>query len=372
MGTVSLRYVREFANDWLSLAGFRTQEGFHATFDSVTSNRNTDLLSYTQTVPTQAEGGAALWQHRQSKWNLTAGADVYRVEGASTDHLLPSGVRVGGGTQLQHGVYGQADVTLGWVKLFGGVRHSFAGEGSQFLSPSGGFVAGKKRLRARGSVYRSFRAPTLNELYRTFKAGNTTTEANAALLPETLWGAEAGFDWIGETSTFRVTGYRNALDNLITNVTLSSSPAAILRQRANAAAALSRGVEAEFRERLRNFTGELQYLYVESRYVTGFRVAQIPKHQGTAQLTYQRGGTLASAGLRTYSYQFDDDLNVYRLPGYASVQAVVRQHLARALSAEVTLENALNRQFYTAFTPTPNIGAPRLWRLGLRWDGRVR
>jgi len=45
---------------------------------------------------------------------------------------------------------------------------------------------------------------------------------------------------------------------------------------------------------------------------------------------------------------------------------------ARALSAEVTLENALNRQFYTAFTPTPNIGAPRLWRVGLRWDGRVR
>src|ERR1035438_1764988 len=272
MGTVSLRYVREFAHDWLSLAGFRTQEGFHATFDSVTSNRNIDTLSYTQAVPIQAEGGAALWQHRQSKWNLTAGADVYRVEGASTDHLPPRGVRVGGATQLQHGVYGQADVGLGWVKLFGEVRHSFAGEGSQFLSPSGGFVAGKKRLRARGSVYRSFRAPTLNELYRTFKAGNTPTEANAALPPETLWGAEAGFDWIGENSTFRVTAYRNVLDNLISNVTLSSSPTAIVRQRANAAAAVSRGVEADFRERLHNFTGELQYLYVDSRYVTGFRV----------------------------------------------------------------------------------------------------
>jgi outer membrane cobalamin receptor len=372
LGTVSLRYLREFTNDWLSLSGFYTQEGFHSTFDSVTGNRNTDLLSYTQTVPTGAEGGAALWQHHQSKWNVTAGADVYRVDSTDTDHLLPSGVRVGGGTQLQHGVYGQADVTLGWVKLFGGVRHSFAGGGSEFLSPSGGFVVGKKRLRARGSVYRSFRAPTLNELYRTFKAGNTTTEANAALLPETLWGAEAGADWIGETGTFRVTAYRNVLDNLITNVTLSSSPTAIVRQRANAAAALSRGVEAEYRERLRNFTGELKYLYVESRYVTGYRVAQIPKHQGTAQLTYLRGGTFASAGLRSYSYQFDDDLNVYRLPGYASLQFVIRQHLKRALSAEVTLENALNRQFYTAFTPTPNIGAPRLWRVGLRWDGRVR
>jgi outer membrane cobalamin receptor len=371
MGTVSLRFVREFTNDWVSLAGFRTQEGFHSTFDSVTGGRNIDSLSYRQTVPSHAEGGAALWQHHQSKWNIMAGADVYRVEGTSTDHLVPSGLRVGGGTQLQHGVYGQADATLGWVRLFGGVRHSFAGQGSQFLSPSGGFVAGKKRLRARGSVYRSFRAPTLNELYREFKAGNTTTKANPALLPETLWGAEAGVDWVGETGTFRVTAYRNALDKLITNVTLSSSAAAIVRQRANAAAALSRGVEAEFTERLRNFTGELKYLYVESRYVTGFRVAQIPKHQGTAQLTWLRGGTFASAGLRSYTYQFDDDLNAFRLPGYASAQFVIRRHLARALSAEATLENALDRQFYTAFTPTPNIGAPRQWRVGLRWDGRV-
>ena len=371
LGTLSLRYAREFTSDSFSLLGFHTREGFHATFDSVAAGRRTDSLTYSQTVPSEAVGGAALWQHHASRWNLLGGADVDRIEGTSTDHLLPSGLRVGGGTQLQHGVYGQADATLGWLKLFAGVRHSFAGEGSRFLSPSGGFVAGKKRLRARGSVYRSFRAPTLNELYRDFKVGNTTTKANPALLPETLWGAETGFDFVGENSTLRVTGYRNALDNLITNVTLSSSPTAIVRQRANAAAALSRGVEAEFRQRLRDFTGELKYLYVESRYVTGFRVAQIPKHQGTAQLTYNRGGTFASAALRTYSYQFDDDLNVYRLPGYASLQFVVHRRLARALSAEVTLENALNRQFYTAFTPTPNIGAPRLWHVGLRWDGRV-
>jgi outer membrane cobalamin receptor len=371
LGTVSLRYAREFTSDSFSLLGFHTRDGFHATFDSVTNNRNTDKLTYSQTVPSEAVGGAALWQHHEKKWNVTAGADVDRMEGASTDHLVPSGLRVGGGTQLQHGVFGQADATLGPVKLFAGLRHSFAGQDSRFLSPNGGFVVGKKSLRARGSVYRSFRAPTLNELYREFRAGNTDTLANPALLPEKMWGAEAGVDFVGENGTFRVTGYRNSLDGLITNVTLSNNGTAIVRQRANAAAAVSRGVEAEFRERLRNFTGELKYLYVESRYVTGFRVAQIPKHQGTAQLTYQRPGTLVSLGLRSYTYQFDDDLNAFRLPGYASAQFVVRQRLARSLSAEVTLENALNRQFYTAFTPTPNIGAPRLWRAGLRWDGRL-
>ena len=372
-GTVSLRYVHEFAHDWISLVGFHTQEGFHSTFTSVPAGRKTETLSYTQTVPSSAVGGAFLWQHHEMKWNLFGGADVNRVEGWDTDHLVPSGLRVAGGTQLQHGVYAQGDATLGPLKLFGGLRHSFTGQGGKtFLSPSGGFVAGKKNVRARGSVYRSFRAPTLNELYRTFKAGNTTTQANPLLIPETLWGAEVGADWVGENSTFRVTGFRNELNNLITNVTLSSSANAIVRQRANAAAALSRGMEADFRQRYGQFTGELQYLFVDSRYVTGFRVAQIPKHQGTAQVTWQRSGTLATVGLHSYAYQFDDDLNQFHLPGYATLQLVLRQHVARSLSAEATLENALNRQFYTAFTPTPNIGAPRLWRIGLRWDGKVR
>jgi outer membrane receptor protein involved in Fe transport len=228
-------------------------------------------------------------------------------------------------------------------------------------------VLGKKRLRARGSIYRSFRAPTLNELFRQFKTGNTTTLANPALVPETLWGAEAGVDWVGETSTFRVTAYRNELNNLITNVTLSSSATAIIRQRANAAAAVSHGVEADFRQRFHNLTGELHYLYSESRYVTGFRVAQVPKHQGTAQVLYQRPGTMVSAGVRVFSYQFDDDLNQFRLPGYATAQLVARQHIVRGLSGEFGLENALNRVFYTAFTPTPNTGSPRLVRVGLRW-----
>jgi outer membrane receptor protein involved in Fe transport len=372
LGTVSLRYVKEFTHDSFSLMGFHTREGFHSVFDSVTADRNTDRLSYTQTVPSDALGGAAMWQHHSATWNLLGGADVDRIGGTSTDHVSPTGSRIGGGVQLQHGVYTQADATLGPAKLFAGVRHSFAGQDSRFLSPSGGFALGRGRLRARGSIYRSFRAPTLNELYREFRAGNTDTLANPLLKPETLWGAEAGFDWVGEGSTLRVTAFRNSLDGLITNVTLSSSPTAIVRQRANAAAAVSRGFEADFRERWRHFTGELQYLYVESRYVTGFRVAQIPKHQGIAQLTYYREGTLASFAVRGYSYQFDDDLNQFRLPGYATAQFVLRQRVVGSLSGEVTLENALDRVFYTAFTPTPNIGAPRLVRVGLKWDGRLR
>jgi outer membrane cobalamin receptor len=386
LGDISLRYERQWAHDSLSLLGYYQTEGFHSTFSSINASRSTEKLTYQQTVPSSAEGGAAMWQHHESRWNLLAGSDVNRVEATDTDRLVPTGQRIGGGTQLQHGLFAQSDVTWGPARFFAGMRESFidgtnhypaagapAASDTRYFSPTAGAAIGHKSLRLRGSVYRAFRAPTLNELYREFRTGNTDTLPNANLLPETVLGGEAGFDWVGEHSTLRVTAFRNSLNNLITNVTLSSSPTAIVRQRQNAASAISHGVEAEVRHRFGNYvTGEIGYLYGESRYSTGFRIAQTPKHQGTADLAYIRGGTIASAGVRAYSYQFDDDLNAFRLGGYTVAQMMVRQRLAKSLSAEAAVENALDRTFYIAFTPTPNIGTPRLWRVGLKWDGRVK
>jgi len=375
MGLASLHYVRDFGSNSLSLLAYGTEEGFHSTFSTVLNNRNTERLTYTQSVPSQAEGGAALWQRHQSTWNFTGGADVERVYGIDTDHLVPTGLRVGGGSQLLNGVFGQVDGQLGPFHVYGGARGSFTGQGTQhtdFLSPSAGLAYGRGRWRLRGSVYRAFRAPTLNELYRSFSVGNTFTESNPTLRAETMAGGEAGADWSGESSSFRVTAYRNSLDNLITNVTLSSTATQIVRQRQNAAAAISQGVETEFRRHFHNWSAELSYLFVDARYTTGYRISQVPKHQGTAGVIYQHAGTMLSMDVRAYDYQFDDDLNQFRLPGYATVQLVVRQKISGHLSAEAELENALDRVYYTAFTPTPNIGSPRLWRVGMKWEGKLR
>jgi outer membrane receptor protein involved in Fe transport len=76
-------------------------------------------------------------------------------------------------------------------------------------------------------------------------------------------------------------------------------------------------------------------------------------------------------GIRTYSYQFDDDLNPFLLPGFANVQLVARQQLKHGLSAHVAIENLLNHEYFVGFSPTPTIGAPRLWRAGIRWEGRL-
>jgi outer membrane receptor protein involved in Fe transport len=212
----------------------------------------------------------------------------------------------------------------------------------------------------------------LNELFREFRVGNAITRANPALKPESLFGAEAGFDWLGEATAFRFTAFRNSLSDLITNVTLSTSPTQIIRQRGNAASALSRGLEAEVHGRAGNWRGEVSYLFADARVSTGERVTQVPRHQGAGLVSYSRGGTLASLSVRSYARQFEDDRNLFVLPGFATVQLAVRQRLASSLSAIVAFENLFDREFLTGLTPAPAIGAPRLWRAGLRWDGAIR
>jgi outer membrane receptor protein involved in Fe transport len=127
-------------------------------------------------------------------------------------------------------------------------------------------------------------------------------------------------------------------------------------------------MEASVRRNFRDFHGEISYLLADSRFLTGPRLSQVPKNQGTAQLSYQHKGTLASAGIRAFSLQFDDDLNAFILPGFATMQAELSQRLTKQFTIRAQFENVLDRQYIVALTPTPNTGSPRLWRIGLRWS----
>jgi outer membrane receptor for ferric coprogen and ferric-rhodotorulic acid len=50
---------------------------------------------------------------------------------------------------------------------------------------------------------------------------------------------------------------------------------------------------------------------------------------------------------------------------------MVRQRLTKSLSGYLAVENMLDREYLVGFSPVPLIGAPRLVRVGLRWDGRI-
>jgi outer membrane receptor protein involved in Fe transport len=369
-GTLSGNYARSWTRDSLSIAGYHQRGEFRSGFSTILNNRNLERVSFLQTVPASAVGGAAYWRHNSSRWNGLAGTDVMRVEGKSID-AFPAITRVGQGRQLQHGRFLQGDVKAGPARFFLGARHHVPSEDRQFFSPSFGLTAGKGGWRGRGSVYRSFRAPTLNELYREFRQGNAVTQANALLKPESIFGAEAGLDWYGEGRRVSITLYRNDIRDIITNVTLRSTPAEIVRQRQNAAQALARGAEAEFRQTWRSWSGEFAYLYVDTKFANGFRTPQIPRHQGSGQVTWQGKRSSLTFGLRSSAAQFEDDINRFLLPGFATAQFTGRQQLWRSLSAQIAFENLLNREYVVGFSPTPLIGAPRLWRAGLRWDGRL-
>jgi outer membrane receptor protein involved in Fe transport len=372
LGAVSASYARDWSRDGLTLMGYHTRGEFRSLFSVISADRRTERLSSTQSVPSEAEGGAGYWSHRGSNWRTLAGADLLRIEGYSVEQPYPAGARrTGGGTVWQQGTFLQVEGEAGPAKLFAGGRYSYAGRGTNFFSPSGGVILGRQWWRVRASAYRSFRAPTLNELYREFRQGNSVTLANDKLEPETLTGIESGFDVYGESVRLSVTGFYNWLDALVGNATLSSTPAQILRQRQNIGEAAARGFEADLRHRWRNFSTELSYLFSDSRFTTGLRTPQVPKHQGSGQVIWSRNSTMISGGFRSSAHQFDDDLNRFLLPGYATAFVSAQQRLVSRLSAAFVLENMLDRQYLTGFTPVAAIGPPRLWRAGLRWDGKL-
>ena len=372
LGTLAASWARAMTNDELLVSAYHTRENYHASFASVGAGRNSEAQTFTQHAPSQAVGAAGLWRHNTSRWNAIFGGDFVRAEGSSTDYLVPGGVRFGEGVRFSRGFFGQWNGALGPARLFAGARQDFTGNGSSFFSPSGGVTMGHSLLRVRASAYRSFRAPTLNELYRTFRAGNSVTQANPDLAPEKLFGAEAGFDLVGERRRLSVTAFRNDLTDLITNVTLSVTPSLTTRQRQNAAAAVTHGIEATLRQFWgRHWQGELAWLYADSRYSSGLRIPQVAKNQGSALLTWSRRSTFVSAGVRAWSLQFEDDLNNLPLAGFSTVQFAARQQIVSHLSAKFEMENALDHQYLSGRTPAPQIGAPRLFRVGLLWDGPV-
>jgi outer membrane cobalamin receptor len=367
LGTLAGHYARQLGTNEMAVTAYYTRVGFRSTFSSIAANRISETLTMRQTVPSEGEGAAALWSRRSRRFHTLMGADADRVEGYSTDVFSPTVSRTGGGRLLQHGVFAQGDTALGPARLFAGLRHQFAGRSGNFLVPSAGIAAGHGSWRVSASVYDGFRAPTLNELYREFRAGNAVTLANPGLLPERMFGGQAGADYATRNLRFSLRAHRNSLDHLITNATVSSTPNLIVRQRRNVASAVARGFEAETRSRWRSWEGELAYLFADSRFASGARVPQVARHQGSARLTYHQGGTLVSAGVRSYSLQFEDELNRMLMPGFATLQVTLRQRLAEKVSANLAVENALDRIYITGFTPMPSIGAGRLFRLGIEY-----
>ena len=249
-------------------------------------------------------------------------------------------------------------------------------------------LAAPVTLRAAG--YLGFRLPTLNELYRPFRVGADATAANAALGLEKLRGAEAGFDWQPLPSAkLSVTAYWNRLNGAIGNVTQGFGPGVFpqvgfvaaggaYRVRQNLDAVTVRGVEANASLALGDWALTASLSVADPRVeasgiaaaLDGLRPANSPPVQASGTAAWARSGYAASATLRYTSAQFDDDLNLRRLPPATTVDGAVTVPLGPHLALTGRVENLFDALVVSGASSSGVIdrATPRTFWVGLRWQ----
>jgi outer membrane receptor protein involved in Fe transport len=239
-------------------------------------------------------------------------------------------------------------------------------------------------LSLNATFARAFRAPTLNELYRSFRVGNVVTLADETLRAERLTSGEAGLLYTSSRRglTVRAGLFRADVTRPVANVTLSVTPALITRQRRNLGRTRTRGFEAEFEKRLGGgWTVSAGYLFADARVASfpadttleGRRVPQVARQQLSFQLRHADRGPL-TFGLqgRASGAQFDDDQNLLRLGGYFTLDAFVSRRLARGVEAFAAAENLTGQRYEVGRTPVLTLGPPAFVRVGVRLRLPVR
>jgi outer membrane receptor protein involved in Fe transport len=396
------------ADDVLQLRGYGGAEDYHQTFASVAAGRNSENLARVQQVPSRQWGLSAQYLRPITRrQTLLGGVDFEHVIGESDDEIfsnaIPSSVVNAGGRDCSTGVFVEdiARLTRRWIvtavlrfddwQTVSGFNRTTALPSRQssltaFPDRSETAVNPKlathyqinDRLAIRGSAYRSFRSPTLNELYRSFRLGNILTQANQQLVAERLTGWELG-------STEKLLNGRLNLSQgffwadvhrPIANVTQSVTPALITRQRQNLGSTRVRGLEAQAELAFAKFAGiAAQYQFVDAVVTSfpadptllGLRVPEVPRNEFTFQFHYSnpRLLTLAVQG-RSSSSAFDDDQNTLTLDSYLKIDAFISRRLNSYADVYVAGENLLNQHYMVARTPIVTLGSPLVARAGVQ------
>jgi outer membrane cobalamin receptor len=375
------------AGGLLSARAFGGTQGYDQTFSAVSADRTSENLNRLQRVPTETAGAGAQWVRMFGRHTVLVGTEGKFVNGSTQETQLSAGRVVGtsdnGGTQHTWSAFVQ-DTFLVSDRLT--VVAGAHGDGWHSESQNTGYnkTLGSFNPRAsfayrlaggfslRGAAYGGFRAPTLNELYRGFRTGNTQTNPNEALAPERLKGGEVGVLHAHKQLSLRVTGFVNVLDDVITNITVSSTPQLITNVRANADKMQTAGVEFEANVRLpASLSASFSSAIIDARFegatpLSGNRVPQVPKYNVGLDLRYSRDGWAASSQLRVTGTQFEDDLNLFTLRRATVVDVLGSRRFTRWANVFAAIENVLNNEYDVGRTPILTTGLPRTARAGVQ------
>jgi outer membrane receptor protein involved in Fe transport len=374
-------------------AGWSSQT-YEQTFTAVAADRASERLTAAQRTPTDSFNSAAQWSRPLGHHVLLLGVDGHRTEAENNETRYtaagaPLAPLVSGGTETSLGLFARANLQLGTKLTLGlGARgDSWDSEPTDATLPTHSVSMFSPRASLtwalspvaslRASGYRSYRTPTLNELHREFRVGNVVTRPNALLEPERLTGMEAGVLLAWRRVSLRATGFLNRLDDAVANVTLSSTPALITRQRQNVSRVNASGLELEADVRPhRSLVLSALVALTDSRFgesaaqpeLEDNQVPQVPKYQLGLGASYTNPRVLTfRAQLRVVGPQFDDDLNQFELDGFTVVDASASRSLVGGLQLFLGVENLFDVEYDVGRTPLRTIGWPRTFRAGLRF-----
>jgi len=389
----------------VSMRLYGSGETFNQNFSAIAADRNSESLTNRQRNPSQQAGFVFQITPGIGRHNvLGIGIEGRDVRGHSAETTFNNSRTTAfvdaGGRQRSLGVFASDSVYLGsWQFGFGGrldywrnidgfsnrtpvvgtpTFNVFADRSETAFSPRAWVM---KRfdngVEVSTSAYKAFRAPTLNELYRNFRVGNVATNANADLSAERLTGGEAGIgvNRFGGRLFARGNVFWSDIDDSIANVTLSTTPALITRQRQNLGAIRARGVELSAVTKFRRhwevsgedlLTDSTVLRFPANRALEGLRVPQVPRHQFNFQVTYADGKWLVGTQGRFVSRQFDDDQNLLPLERFFTLDADVSRVVSERVRVFMAVQNLTGSRYEISSTPVFTVGPPVLVRGGVR------
>ncbi len=382
---------------------------YDQTFSAVAADRNSESLTRIQRVPSRSARASALWSRVFGDHSVTAQADVRYVRGFSQEVGISNGVAnahvTSGGKETAFGILAQdfwrvtsrLNVSVGarfdrWTEFEGlsrtrslitgqTVETLFAERTEHSFSPRAAAVYRVSPLVSLfGSYSHSFRAPSLNELYRSFRVGNVVTLANENLNAERARTVEAGLNLAGYSRRVMLRGnvFRTDVTDPVVSVTLTTTPTLITRRRENVGKTRTLGFEADaelnISEQLRLSFG---YLLADSRIddagtnlaLVGKQLPQVARQHLTSQVVYRPTRSLTlSFQARASDAQFDDDLNTFRLRPFFTLDAYAAYRFPKWIEMFGAVENVFDHRYDIGLTPVRTIAAPRFVRVGLRFD----
>ena len=403
-GTRIWRYLG--GGDWMLphsgrmlLRLYGTEQNYRQNFSSVAANRATEKLTNMQRVPTQQLGGVLQWAQTYKTLTFVVGADVVDTRATDNETHVVNGINQPtisiSARQRQVGVYGEVLwQPKNWSIAFSSRGDSFqsfdarqATAGTVTALPTTNEFVYDPRLgivrklvdgvSLNASVFRAFRGPSMNELYRTGQVGQQTTLANPNLISERATGWEAGVLLERRRlGSLRTSYFWTQVNRPIAAVTLSSTPTTQTLMRENLGQIVSKGVTVEGEMKpFRWMSVTAGYQYANST-VTKFSdptlvgkwTAQVPRNMGTAQVRMERQkwGVL-NVLLRTSGQQFDDSANQFQLAGYAQVDLYAEHSVGSKFQIYASVQNVGGALIQAGRTPILTLGIPRTIQLGIRF-----